>query len=410
MRTLGRLLHLHPLTLEDILQREPREKTESFPKLGYHFVVFRALESWTAAERFDAESQKTGNSQPQDRGAVNEIYLYLVVFRGGVCTFHFSNISEQLDRVREKLQTTAQTTRKSSAWIAHGILDSIVNSFFPFVEEIEKEVTAIESVVYNEDSPGSTVAVPSVSLARARASLLLTSEKKTLPSNPLTDEKHLFFRDVASSIRTTKTQFSLPRLTFGLTLRRAFFRFTDLFKPSRSKNRASLSRASFDLRRMARMRRLVTAVARVLATKPEVLAGIRKRLMTVDRGDDAEVGIYLGDVQDHILTLQQLLAHYERMLSQSYPSYLRNLHVDFLHTRARVDNAGFFFTLISMLGLAAEVPVGVFSMNVTTPRNYNGEFWWYALVVVATLCFQASFLGLVRYWWVTAKRRSGDAL
>lgn len=173
------------------------------------------------------------------------------------------------------------------------------------MEEIEKEVIAIESVVYNEDSPGSTVTIPSISLAHARASRLLTSEEKTLPPNSLPDEKHLFFRDVAS-VRTAKTQFSLPRPTFGLMLRRlrrAFFRFVGLFKPSRSKSRnvePSFSRASFDLRRMARTRRLVTSVARVLATKPEVVAGIRKRLTTADgpiAGDDAEVGIYLGDVQ-----------------------------------------------------------------------------------------------------------------
>ena len=165
---------------------------------------------------------------------------------------------------------------------------------------------AIESVVYNEDSPGSTVTVPPSSLAHGRTSRLLTTEEKTLAPNLLIDEKPLFFKDVAS-IRTTKTQFTLPRLTFGLMvrrLRRAFFRFIGLFKPSRSKSRSavkpSFSRASFDLRRMARTRRLVTSVARVLATKPEIVAGIHKRLMNADRlvaGDDAEVGIYLGDVQ-----------------------------------------------------------------------------------------------------------------
>ncbi|KAI9460618.1 hypothetical protein BJY52DRAFT_1425995 [Lactarius psammicola] len=418
MKTLGRLLHLHPLTLEDILQREPREKLELFPKLGYYFIVFRALESSTAPERLDAISQKTGSSQPQDHGVVNEINVYLVVFRGGICSFHFSNISDHLDRVRGKLQTTAQTARKSSAWIAHGILDSIVDSFFPFVEEIEKEVIAIESVVYNEDSPGSTVTVPSVSLTHTRASRVLTSEDKALPLNPLTDEKHLFFKDVAS-IRTAKTQFSLPRPTFGLMLRRmrrAFFRFIGLFKPSRSKSRnvePSFSRASSDLRRMARTRQLVTSVSRVLATKPEVVAGIRKRLMNADglvTGDDAEVGIYLGDVQDHILTLQQSLVHYERMLSQSHPTYLLNLRVDMLRARAKGDRAAFVLALISVVVLPPLVPIGALSMNVTVPRNNGGEYWLFGVVVVITLCIQASCLGLFRYWWVAAKRRHRRAL
>lgn len=79
-------MHLHPLTLEDILQREPREKLESFPKLGYYFIVIRALESSTAPERLDTISQKSGSSQPQDNGVVNWVNVYLVVFRGGICT------------------------------------------------------------------------------------------------------------------------------------------------------------------------------------------------------------------------------------------------------------------------------------------------------------------------------------
>jgi len=383
-------------------------------------ITLQALQEYdslVAPERLDAVSQKTGSSQPQDHGDVNEINVYLVVFRGGICTFHFSNISDHLDRVRGKLQTTAQTARKSSAWIAHEILDSIVDSFFPFVEEIEQEVMAIESVVYNEDSPGSTVTVPPSSLALARTSRPLTSEKALSP-NLLADEKQMFVRDVAS-IRTTKTQFSLPRLTFGQMLRRlrrAFSRFIGLFKPSRSKSRnvqPSFSRASFDLRRMARTRRLVTSLARVLATKPEVVAGIRKRLMTAGllvAGDDAEVGIYLGDVQDHLLTLQQSLAHYERMLSQSHPTYIQNLSIDFSNARAKGDRAAFILATATVAMVPPGVLVGVFSTNVTVPRNNDGKLWWFAVIVVATLCIQASYLGLVRYWWVTAKRRHGHAL
>lgn len=76
-------MHLHPLTLEDILQREPREKLELFPKLGYYFIVLRAVESST---RHDIVSQKTGSSQLPVRGAANETCIYLVVFRDGICT------------------------------------------------------------------------------------------------------------------------------------------------------------------------------------------------------------------------------------------------------------------------------------------------------------------------------------
>lgn len=41
---LRKFLPLHPLTIEDILQQEPREKVEHFDRLGYQFIVFRALD------------------------------------------------------------------------------------------------------------------------------------------------------------------------------------------------------------------------------------------------------------------------------------------------------------------------------------------------------------------------------
>lgn len=84
----AQLLHIHPLTLEDTLQQEPREKFEFFPKLGYYFIVFRALGSSIPHERLDVVSHRTGSSQlplpAQD--VANEIYIYLVVFRDFICT------------------------------------------------------------------------------------------------------------------------------------------------------------------------------------------------------------------------------------------------------------------------------------------------------------------------------------
>lgn len=41
---LPQLIPLHPLTIEDILAQETREKIESHEALGYYFVAFRALD------------------------------------------------------------------------------------------------------------------------------------------------------------------------------------------------------------------------------------------------------------------------------------------------------------------------------------------------------------------------------
>jgi magnesium transporter len=86
-------LHLHPLTLEDILHREPREKLELFPKLGYSFIVFRAIESSTQNERLDVVSQRTSSSQLPFQSVTSEICIYLVVFRDGICTVGYDRPS-----------------------------------------------------------------------------------------------------------------------------------------------------------------------------------------------------------------------------------------------------------------------------------------------------------------------------
>lgn len=81
----SQLLHLHPLTLEDILTQDPREKLELFPRLGYYFISFRAIESQKTRERIrNLLSQEDRDSQ--DEGIVAEVNMYLIVFRDGICS------------------------------------------------------------------------------------------------------------------------------------------------------------------------------------------------------------------------------------------------------------------------------------------------------------------------------------
>lgn len=86
------MLHLHPLTLEDILHQEAREKLEIFPRLGYYFIVFRALESERSGERFrrfknkDSEGMTDVPRGPADEGIIGAVNVYLIVFREGICS------------------------------------------------------------------------------------------------------------------------------------------------------------------------------------------------------------------------------------------------------------------------------------------------------------------------------------
>ncbi|KAI0032743.1 hypothetical protein K488DRAFT_49194 [Vararia minispora EC-137] len=319
MRAIGKLLHLHPLTLEDILQQEPREKLELFPSLGYYFTVFRAVKSW------DTHSG-VGESATVESG-VDEIYVYLVVFKQGVCTVSAPFHVYHVERVRNKVYDLDNAVSMSSAWIAHGLIDSIVDSFFPVLEHIEIEAAEIE--------------------------------------------KFYFSKGKASSVNPTMT----------------------------------------NLRRMARTRRLVTTLGRVLATKGEVVGRLKKRLLTGEHGvigqDDVEVAIYLGDVQDHILSLQQSLAHYERVLSQSHQTYLQHLRAVVSRGRSNQDFSVMLLTIVSIGVLPCQVIIGLFSLNVTVPQNSipDGPYHWFGGML--TLCGVAMILYIlvVRHWWRSAKRK-----
>jgi Mg2+ and Co2+ transporter CorA len=70
MSELGKMFHLHPLTLDDINSREEREKLELFPRLGYYFIVFRALANLDSTT--EKESGKEKESQEKIEVVVDE--------------------------------------------------------------------------------------------------------------------------------------------------------------------------------------------------------------------------------------------------------------------------------------------------------------------------------------------------
>ena len=75
------------MTLEDILQQDPREKLELFPKLGYYFVSLRAIESQATRGLFrQFDTSTVDHNRYRDGGVLGEVNVYLVVFREGVCT------------------------------------------------------------------------------------------------------------------------------------------------------------------------------------------------------------------------------------------------------------------------------------------------------------------------------------
>ncbi|KAF9787181.1 hypothetical protein BJ322DRAFT_1107254 [Thelephora terrestris] len=423
MKALGKLLHLHPLTLEDILQQDPREKMELFPKLGYYFIVFKAIESERTRDRLDRLARRSVDSLPSAKvGVIAEDVIYLVVLRDGrgICTFHFTDISEHLDRVREKVLLLDENANKSSDWIAHGMLDSVVDSFFPVLAQIDKEVDQIEKVLYF--GPAISENVMKAGLATPKPSSDSTSdsidEKGDDASTSAKDEKPSF-SPIISQQRIKTAKFRAPPLPVSLHIRRARRFLKSLFSNTSTATGAGepwieevVNPATRTVYRMAKIRRLVTTLTRLLSTKADLIGQIQKRLVT--RGEwsldsDPELYIHMGDILDHILTLQQALAHHEWTLAQSHPIYLTQLDVQAAQTKAGRGKAAVILAVVGVAVVLEGVPIGLSSVNVTIPTNGHAPqypLYLFGAVIAVEVVITSVFLMFVRRIWRDAKKRT----
>ncbi|KAI9069294.1 hypothetical protein FKP32DRAFT_1608465 [Trametes sanguinea] len=420
MCAIGKLLHLHPLTLEDILTQDPREKLELFPKLGYYFISFRAIESQKTRERL-RNLLSTGEEDVNftDEGVVGEVNVYLIIFREGICSFHFADIAEHVDRVRTRIMLLGESINTSSDWIAHGIMDSIVDSFFPFLEVIEREVLEIENIVFTDDgsNPPSNETVPAAH-ASASSETAHSSEPHGAIVEP--DEKRSLDDITKESMQmaSPKPRFSSP-MSFPLLVRRARRAIAEAiasiprFKAI-DKHSPEYYQPATTIHRIARTRRLVTSLTRYLAVKSEVVTQVKKRLLTqgewglgTGTEDDLDVFVYMGDVQDHIITLQQALAHYERMLNQSHPAYLSQLRLLGSKSKSNSDKAIVSLTAISMGVLFIQTLLGLMSMNCEVPHDpfTSNRFDVFATVIAIAVLIITVYGFVVRRWWLQAKRR-----
>ena len=227
MRVISKTFGIHPLTAEDIIEQEPREKVELFR--NYYFVTYRTFDQDTSSEDY-----------------LEPVNMYVVVFREGVISFHFSQTPHP-NNVRRRIRQLKEYLILSADWISYAIIDDITDVFAPLIQSIEEEVDDIDDSI-----------------------LALHSGKTEEPENE-------------------KIQNS-----------------------DASDSGGQNSPGSDMLRRVGEGRKKVMRVNRLLGNKADVIKGFAKRCN--ERWEVAprsDIGMYLGDIQDHILTMTSNLSHYE---------------------------------------------------------------------------------------------------
>lgn len=376
------LLGLHPLTLEDVLQQDPREKLDTFDKLGYYFIVVRSLDenyfkytpgsANSSAATFVAGVQMSpivhGSAQPEhhhhsehkkegrrrgwgmgrasgkmatkggekveiveDRpgkeglegvgvGAVN---VYLVVFADGIVSvcqlslyslcsadfhgsqFHFEDISKHTKRVLDRVLTLANPDHGSD-WIAHGLLDSIVDTFFPLIRYVDGEVDDIDSLTIDPttDPKKTTAELEHADLPSPNSSeKTLTMDEKAIIDEktgglPISVRRQASTKQAPGSSLAKRLRSSIPSI--ALTVPKPFVYIRLFFLPTTSavkRKHEQQPDAVFDrstmLKRITEMRRLVTGLTRTLGAKGAVIGRLRKRA----KEEGGAVDAYLSDVE-----------------------------------------------------------------------------------------------------------------
>jgi len=227
MKVISKAFGIHPLTAEDIMVQEQREKVELFRH--YYFVNYRTFDQDQSSENF-----------------LEPVNMYVVVFREGVLSFHFS-MTPHPANVRRRIRQLRDYLILSSDWISYAIIDDITDVFGPLIQNIEDEVDDIDDAILQLHSSGDT------------------SERDR--------------RGEKSDAGET-----------------------------------SSAEAGRDmLRRVGDCRKRVMSLYRLLGNKADVIKGFAKRCNEHwEVAPRSEIGLYLGDIQDHIVTMTSNLSHYEK--------------------------------------------------------------------------------------------------
>ena len=234
MKVLARTFGIHPLTAEDIILQEAREKVELFR--NYYFVNYRSFEQDMHSADF-----------------LEPVNMYVVVFREGVLSFHFS-MTPHPANVRRRIRQLKDYMILSSDWISYAIIDDITDAFAPLIQNIENEVDDIDDAILRLHTPG--------------------ADGKDNHNVQVNEKNSEAGRDCTTG-----------------------------------------ESGSDMLRRVGDCRKKVMGLYRLLGNKADVIKGFAKRCNEHwEVAPRSEIGLYLGDIQDHIVTMTGNLSHYEKFV------------------------------------------------------------------------------------------------
>ncbi|KAF1985879.1 cora-domain-containing protein [Aulographum hederae CBS 113979] len=327
MRVITKAFGIHPLTAEDIMMQEAREKVELFRH--YYFVNYRTFEQDTNSEDY-----------------LEPVNMYVVVFREGVISFHFS-LTPHPANVRRRIRQLTDYLFLTSDWISYAIIDDITDVYAPLIQRIEEEVDEIDDAIL---------------------SLHAMSDEDEKAGGML--------RKFSNGGRTHSYG------TNGTTAH------GDEYDRGSDAGERSAEKAGDMLRRVGECRKRVMKLYRLLGTKADVIKGFAKRCNEQwDVAPRSDIGLYLGDIQDHIVTMTGNLSHYESLLSRAHSNYLAQINIRMNERAEKTNDILGKLTVIGTIVLPMNIITGMWGMNVLVPGQDIENLHWFFSITAGLLIF-----------------------
>ncbi|KAL8808499.1 MAG: hypothetical protein Q9182_000050 [Xanthomendoza sp. 2 TL-2023] len=309
MKALSKTFGIHPLTAEDIMMQEAREKVELFRH--YYFVNYRTFEQDISSDDY-----------------LEPVNMYVVVFREGVISFHFS-MTPHPANVRRRIRQLKDYLILSSDWISYAIIDDITDVFAPLIQSIEDEVDDIDDQILQLHSPSK----PEVEGDKSK-----NNEKASNCGEPAAGDS-----------------------------------------------------GGDMLRRVGEGRKKVMGLYRLLGNKADVIKGFAKRCNEHwEVAPRSEIGLYLGDIQDHILTMTSNLSHYETLLSRAHSNYLAQINIRMNERQEQTADVLGKLTVLGTIVLPMNIITGMWGMNVLVPGQEVENLYWFWSITAGLLFFGVS--------------------
>lgn len=262
--------------------------------------------------------------------------------------FHYEDISKHTNRVKDRILSQAGSLEHTSDWVAHGLIDSIVDAFFPLIRFVDGEVDDIDSLTVDPSvdpkSPSHSLKITEEQVERDSRNdvegrdgekhlSLPSSNYNSPPMNGMAEDEekrqstngalskqlyppqsgklskfklhHKFKIPHFSSLPTALTsrfQYGQKksysnlqpfRIFHYLIYIRLFFLPVSSANKIRRKPPKQKDDRKFMLRRITDTRKLVTGLTRLLGTKNQVVSRLRKRA----KEGRNHVEVYIGDVE-----------------------------------------------------------------------------------------------------------------